>query len=167
MRNSQVLALLLAVMLFASFSIEKDAYQVYVFLAPKCPICQDYSLKLKELNDSYAADGFTFIGVFPNDHSSEEDIEAFKEKYAIPFELRKGDKSLARELGASITPEVFIVNSEKETLYSGRIDNTYFRVGGRRTNTTTNDLEEAILSIKNNQPIAVANTQAIGCIIEY
>lgn len=69
-------------------------------------------------------------------------------------------------LGASVTPEVVVFNESKEKiLYKGRIDDSYARVGKRKRVTSTSELKEVLEAIKNDQPIQVSNTTAVGCFI--
>lgn len=144
-----------------------DSISVYIFLHEECVISQYYTLPLKELHTQYANDNLQFVGVFPSFSSKKENIEAFKEKYKIPF-LLKTDyfKTKTKLLDATVTPEVVVYNEHKKSiLYRGRIDNTYFRVGKKRTVTTTSDLADALEAIANHQPIKIDKTQPIGCFI--
>ena len=140
---------------------------VYVFLMEDCPISQSYTPLLQQLHQNYAKSGFEFIGVFANASSTEETMQAFQKKYALPFPLTlDADNKIFHSLGAQITPEVFVVNkASKKILYQGRIDDTYFGLGRRRGVTTSHDLREALEAIKAGRPVAVAKTAAIGCLI--
>ena len=75
-------------------------------------------------------------------------------------------ESLARKLDASVTPEVFILNQDNQTLYSGRIDNSYFGVGKKRTITTKNELRDALTALVNGKEIPIKHAPAVGCLIE-
>lgn len=168
------LLLLLSICFFTTQELQasagpKDSITVYLFLHDACVICQNYTLRLNELHATYADENLQFVGVFPNFSSKPKQIEAFKEKYSIPFELKTDYfKSLSQKLDAKVTPEVVIYSHEKEQiLYKGRIDNTYFRVGKRRHITTSSELEDALKAIQNNQVIAVKKTEAVGCVINY
>ena len=67
---------------------------------------------------------------------------------------------------ATVTPEVVVYNESKgQLIYRGRIDDAYARVGKRKRITTTSELKNVLESIRNNQPIMVSNTRAIGCFI--
>ena len=103
----------------------------------------------------------------PSFSSKKEKIQAFKEKYKLPFILKTDYfKTKTKLLDATVTPEVVIYNEyKKEILYRGRIDNTYFRVGKKRTITTTSDLADALEAIVHHQPVKIATTQPIGCFI--
>ncbi len=139
---------------------------VYIFLSETCPICQSYTLTLKELYKKYSNKNVKFVGVFPNYYADVDSIKLFKEKYSIPFELII-DKSaeLTKRFSATITPEVFVENSEKQLLYSGRIDDSFYAIGKRRKVITSNDLDYALSVITNNEVIKSHKTQAVGCII--
>jgi peroxiredoxin len=138
---------------------------VFVFLSGSCPICQSYTLPLKALYKKYhpAAE---FVGVFPNDGVSAEDLEAFKKTYAIPFKLlTDSGHVLTKQFKATVTPEVFVVNAKQELIYSGRIDNSFYAVGKRRNVVTTHELEDALSQCTSGHEITVPKTQAVGCII--
>ena len=145
----------------------KDSVSVYIFLHDACVISQNYTLMLNELAATFSSDELSFVGVFPDFSSKPDKIEAFREKYKITFPLKTDYfKTLTQKMGATITPEVVVFDhQQEEILYKGRIDNSYFRVGKRRTVTTTSELEDALRAITNGEPVAVKETPAIGCII--
>ena len=145
----------------------KDTIIVYIFLHESCIISQYYTLPLKELHEEYANENIQFIGVFPNFFSKPDKIEQFKKKYQIPFELKTDYYHTQKEkFGATVTPEVVVYNeSEEKIIYRGRIDDAYARVGKKKRITTTSELKDVLGAIANDQPILIANTQAVGCFI--
>lgn len=145
----------------------KGDFTVYVFLTEDCKICQSYTPTLKALHQTYAPDGFEFIGIFPNASSSRESMLSFQKSYALPFPVKLdiGNK-ISRALGARLTPEVFVVdNASNRILYQGRIDNAFFKLGQRRSVITTHELQDALAALKRKQPVAVAKTEAVGCFV--
>jgi hypothetical protein len=72
---------------------------------------------------------------------------------------------LTKQFHATITPEVFVTDENKMTVYSGRVDDSYYRIGKRRKIITSTDLDDALLKIINNQKVEIAKTQAVGCLI--
>ncbi len=146
----------------------QDSITVYIFLHESCVISQYYTLPLKKLHKEYANENIQFIGLFPNFSSKPNQIEAFKEKYQIPYELKTDYFHKKKEkFEATVTPEVVVYNESKgQLIYRGRIDDAYARVGKRKRVTTTSELKNVLESIRNNQPIIVSNTQAIGCFID-
>ena len=146
---------------------EPDHFTVYVFLGEECIISQQYTLLLRQLHAAYADEQVNFIGLFPNPSSNEKKMEAFKEKYEIPFELKHDALQQKMDrFGIKVTPEVVVFSHAKEeAVYQGRIDNMFFRVGKRRTITTSSELEDVLKRIKNNELITAHRTQAVGCFI--
>lgn len=145
----------------------KDNITVYIFLHESCVISQYYTLSLKELHQKYADNTIEFIGLFPNFSSKPENIEQFKEKYQIPFDLKTDYYHTIKEkFEAMVTPEVVVYNeSAEEIIYKGRIDDAYARVGKRKRVTSTSELKDVLEALANNEPILTANTQAVGCFI--
>jgi thiol-disulfide isomerase/thioredoxin len=139
---------------------------VYVFLSETCPICQSYTLTLKDLYKKYNLQKIKFVGIFPNYYSTQKSIDEFKKKYSIPFELildKKGE--LTNRFSATITPEVFIESTDNKILYRGRIDDSFYSLGKRRTIITSTELADALSEISLKQTIKIFKTQAVGCVI--
>jgi len=165
---------LLCFLLFAwCFSINglfaQSTTKIYIFLLEDCVISQYYTLPLRELHEKYASEEIEFIGVFPNRFSKPETIDQFKKDYQISFELKYDYyQTLAKKMGATVTPEVVVYDEEKEeTIYKGRIDNTYFRVGKRRQVTTTAELADVLEALQKKTIPSTQSTIAIGCYIKY
>ena len=72
------------------------------------------------------------------------------------------------ELGKEITlNRVLLLNNEGEILYQGMMDDRIERLGSYKQQWKNNYLEQAILSISNNQEPKVKKTTPIGCSLEY
>lgn len=141
-------------------------FTVTVFMAPKCTICKYYTPALKELHAHFSGKGVAFQGVFPNAHSTLESIDAFKQEFSIPFSLVQDSADLASQFDATVTPEVVLTNAKGEVLYQGRIDNSYVRVGKRRTYTSSSELKDALKAVTSGKEVKVKSAPPIGCIIE-
>ncbi len=141
---------------------------VYVFLADTCPISQNATLVLRELAATYTPRGVQFIGIFPTPHLRPAAVALFQKQYPLPFPLRLDEhQHLTRRFRARITPEVVVVAPDGTTvLYQGRIDDSYARLGQRRTVVQHHELRETLAAILAHQPIPVARTEAVGCLIE-
>jgi len=152
---------------FALDEIKKNTASVFIFLLPDCPACQSYSLTLNQLNDQFKSYGVAFYGVFPGNYSTTGEMKDFQKNYRIRFLLLTDtEKKLVKSLGAKITPEVFVVNNAGKLCYRGRIDDWMYAVGKKKPVITTHELEDALNSVVHHQPLKVAETKAIGCIIE-
>jgi peroxiredoxin len=151
--------------LLAQKTLEKQL-KVYVFLSDECPMCQGYAPVLNQLTADYAQKGVEIIGVFPNYYSTDSSILAFKTEYAIQFKTIKDSTfTLTNRFNATITPQVFLENTEGVLLYAGQIDDTYFRAGKRRGTTSEHYLKAAIEAILANKKPTINKTKPIGCVI--
>lgn len=146
----------------------KQATEVYIFLEEDCRISQFYTTKLNHLHEQYANYKIKFTGVFPSQRTEQKDINNFKEKYKIPFNLVFDDQQiLTKKFGATITPEVVVYQPDTEKiLYKGRIDDAYFRVGKRRNVVTTNELKYVLNCISKSKPVEIGWKEAVGCFIK-
>jgi thiol-disulfide isomerase/thioredoxin len=131
-----------------------------------CKICQYYSPELIRLYEKFEQD-VEFVGLFPNPGSDKKSIAKYKSDYRIPFTLEKDlGQLLTKKLGARITPEVFILDKKNDSIiYQGRIDNSYVRVGKRRTVVTSHDLHNALKHRNNPDQIDMDNSSPVGCFI--
>ena len=125
-------------------------------------------MTLKKLYEKYASDDIIFEGIFPNESSTTLGIQRFKEKYQIPFLLKKDEEQvLSLKFGAQITPEVVVYKTkDKKILYRGRIDNAYHQIGRRRRVVTTSELKDVLDALTCGLPVLTKNRPAIGCFIE-
>lgn len=109
-----------------------------------------------------------FKGIFPNAViSNAASMDSFARVHELPFsvQLDEGQK-LTRELQATITPEVILLNHiNGRILYRGKIDNMYERVGKKRQVVTQFYLEEALKSALNSENIEIKSTEPVGCFI--
>ena len=145
-----------------------DSITVYIFLLESCQICQNQTAELNDIHQKYATSGIEFIGIFPNNEFSTQDgIDSFQTKYKLDFPLKFDPNQLiASQYQATITPEVVVVrNTDQTILYRGKIDNSYERVGIRRSVITEFYLKDALNQILENKEITVPQTIAVGCFI--
>lgn len=93
---------------------------------------------------------------------------AVNARLPLPFpDLADGSNSLARQLGATVTPQAVVVSPRGTILYSGRIDDRAVSFGRRRSSATRQDLREALEQVLAGRTPAPARTQAVGCSIEF
>ncbi|MBC7923943.1 MAG: redoxin family protein [Ferruginibacter sp.] len=149
-------------------AVRSDAsLAVYVFLATECPLSQSYTLPLNQLSQRYAASKVTFTGVFPAEDDQNKNIRDFVNRYRVAFAVRRDPQQrLTRQFGATVTPEAFLVDGQERVLYAGKIDDWAISLGRKRPVVTEKYLEEAIRAALAGRPVAVARTEAVGCLIE-
>ena len=144
-------------------------WKVWVFLAPLCPICQDYTFYLNAMHAQWEQEHpgqIEFVGWFPNPTVSEEQIAEFEDRYAVEWELARDTVGWADRLNASWTPEVFVLDSLGEVRYRGRINDFYFALGKHRNSPRNQDLQDAVEALLKGRNPVNAYTDVIGCPIE-
>jgi thiol-disulfide isomerase/thioredoxin len=140
---------------------------VIYFLSPECPLCQSYSLTIKEIEIAYSKKGFQFYAIIPGKEFTKNEVIIFKNKYklsALPF-LFDPNLALAKYTKASITPEVFVYAPSGQKVYNGRIDNWAYELSKKRTVITENDLRNVLKKLDQNVSIKPYQTKAVGCFI--
>jgi len=140
---------------------------VILFLSPECPLCQSYSLTLRNLANMYQKVGIKFYAIIPGKSFSKQEILHYQRKYKLEEIAFYTDPNfeLASFLQASITPEVTVINPKAEKLYQGRIDNWAYELSKKRKIITEHDLANVLEKLYLNQPVKPYKTKAIGCYI--
>ncbi|MEI6815743.1 MAG: redoxin domain-containing protein [Bacteroidota bacterium] len=147
--------------------IKNKKAAVFMFLSPECPICQNYSLTMNKLMDSYSSKGIAFYGIFNDRVYSKNQIDDYMHDYGMKFiPILDSEKLLKKTLNAKLTPEVFVVLADGSICYHGAIDNWYFSLGKHRTVITENYLQDILDKIINDKTPEPSQHEAIGCIIE-
>jgi hypothetical protein len=143
-------------------------WKVVVFLAPLCPICQDYTYFLNALHNEWAAAEapVEMVGVFPEGSTSQKDIEGFADTYGVTWPLQLGREGAAVDLDARWTPEVFVLDTLGRVHYRGRVNDLYVSLGKHRPKPKRHDLRDAVAALLAGQAPPDSVTQAIGCPIE-
>lgn len=146
--------------------MEPVVWRVLLFLAPLCPICQNMSFDLRQIEADFGEAPIEFIGLFPNASTTEDQIQVFKETYGLEMDMALDTANWAEALGARWTPEVFVLDASDDVVYRGRINDRYFAPGKRRPKTRKRDLDAALRSCLAGEAVKVPVTDAVGCPIE-
>ncbi|MFT3700805.1 MAG: redoxin domain-containing protein [Agriterribacter sp.] len=149
---------------FKAATLNKKLLAV-IFLSPECPLSQNYTLTLNKLYSRYKKE-VDIVGVFPGRSYTSTDYSLFRKKYNIQFLLLTDTgKETVKHLGATITPEVFLMDKKRSVLYQGAIDNWAISLGKQRNRVTENYLDDAINDHLNHKWSKVKQTKAVGCLI--
>ncbi|MEL7341656.1 MAG: redoxin domain-containing protein [Bacteroidota bacterium] len=140
---------------------------VFFFLAPECPLCENYALTIKNLREQFDPQQVSFYGIFAGETYTAEEIVQYMARFRLPVKaLRDPEYQLTEHFGASVTPEVFVVAPSGNVLYRGKIDNWIASLGKKRPVATRFYLRDAIDASLRGESIAVSKTEAVGCLIE-
>ena len=135
---------------------------VIVWLSAQCPVVKAYKDRINEIATAYQAKGIAFVGINSN---ATEDLTWVKSNktefgYNFPVLIDKGNV-LADKWGATVTPEVYYLDSKNVLLYHGAIDND--RSG---KNITDQYLKTAFDSALGGKAIVKTRANAFGCTIK-
>ena len=144
-------------------------WQVWVFLAPLCPICQDYTYYLNALHEVWEGDDAVpveLVGWFPNPSVTDEAIAEFADKYGVEWNMARDTVGWSEAVGARFTPEAVLVSPEGRVVYRGRVNDLYYALGKHRATPRSSDLALAVEQAMRGEPVVPAQTDAIGCPIQ-
>ena len=130
---------------------------VFVFLSVTCPYARLFADDVRHLDERYRDRGVLFVGVFSNRGETREDAAAFARKHALPFpSLKDTGARVADALGASVTPEAFLVDARRQVRYRGQV----------RSKMGRPYLEEALQAVLADRPVPTPRAKAFGCVID-
>jgi peroxiredoxin len=135
---------------------------VVMFIATQCPISNDYNNRMAKIYESYKGKDIAFLGINSNVQEDIEEIKEHSKKNKFNFPVLKDEGNIiADKFNASVTPEIYILDSNFEILYHGRIDDS--RKGD---NIRNDDLKTALAEILEGKEVSNKRTKAFGCTIK-
>ena len=113
---------------------------VILFVATKCPVSNNYNERMEKLAQDYKAKGINVIGINSNAAELAAEVKSHAAERNLTFPILKdaGNK-IADRLGATRTPEAYVLDANMKLVYHGRIDNSQ-KIEG----ITSNDLRDAL-----------------------
>jgi peroxiredoxin len=146
-----------------SLSDFKDSTAIVVmFIATQCPVSNAYNERMVALYNDYEPRGFAFVGINSNKQESVDEIKEHSQENKFEFPVLKDwNNVIADKFEASVTPEIYILNSNFYLLYHGRIDDSR-----RENEVKSHDLRAALDEILAGKPVSNKLTKAFGCTIK-
>ena len=142
-----------------------DGPLVVLFVGVECPLVGQYMPRIAELATEYGKRGVRLVVIDANRQDSLAEITAFGQRHKLDVPILKDPSGeVARQFGATRTPEAFVVDTAGRVRYHGRIDDQY-GVGFLRPKPTRRDLALALEDLLAEREVAVAETPAAGCFI--
>ncbi|WP_250847101.1 redoxin domain-containing protein [Aquisphaera insulae] len=137
---------------------------VLLFYSPECPISNAYSPTLAALVSDFSSQHVTWAGICVDPEMSDRDLADHARDFGLKFPVIRDPRgSLARKLGATITPEAFVIDPAGKVRYHGRIDGQFAKRGVRNANATGNELRDALVALLKGEPVAQPFVAAVGC----
>jgi peroxiredoxin len=141
---------------------------VVVFTCNGCPYALAWQDRIAQVADDYAARGVRVLAVNSNDdgRSPRDSADAMRdrvssEQWKIPY-LRDDTQEVAREYGATVTPDVFVLDAEGRLRYHGAPDADY-----DKPTEQAEWLREALDAVLSGADVGRPETEPVGCTIKW
>ena len=145
--------------------LESNQVVVVAFTCNSCPYAVDAEDRLIALHKKYAEKNVSLVAI--NVNKVEEDLlPAMKQRsdekgFEFPY-LFDITQRIARDFGAMVTPECYVLDAKRRVRYMGSIDDS---PDGRQI--TKKYLESAVDAVLAGEDPEVRETVPIGCRVRY
>lgn len=140
-----------------------------VFTCNACPYVKAWEERIADLGNAYSKKGIGVIAINANDPDrvAADGFEQMKQKaktrgMSFPYVVDETSK-VAKEFGATRTPEVFLFDAKGQLVYHGAVDDNVKDASA----VTEKYLEDALDAVLAGEKVQVAETKAIGCTIKW
>jgi peroxiredoxin len=133
-----------------------------------CPYVQAWEGRMIEIQRDYHDSGVRVVAISSNDaeHYPEDSFEEMKaraQRQGFNFDyLYDEDQSIARALGSSRTPEVFLFDRDRRLVYHGAIDDSRDERA-----VTQHYLRDALDALLAGEQAPVTETPPVGCTVKW
>jgi len=138
---------------------------VVVFTCNHCPVAVAYEDRLIALQKDYKSKGVQVVAICVNDRDGDRlpgmKKRAKEKKFNFPYIYDKTQES-ARQCGATCTPHVFLLGSERTVKYQGAIDDN-----NNAEKVEKHFLRDAIDAVLAGEKVAEPVTRQRGCSIKW
>ena len=140
---------------------------VYIFLAPECPLSENYTLTINQLQAQFVDSGLQFYAVISGKLYDSVAIRDYANRFPLTLPLLVDTGYyFSTQFKASTTPEVVLFNAQKEKVYQGAIDDWATELTQLKASATHYYLMDAMNAVLKNEKIKISKTNAVGCYIE-
>ena len=137
-----------------------------IFIATRCPYSNAFTHVMASLAHEYESRGVAFIGINANSTEPVTEVAEHARAHGLDFLVLKDEgNKVADELGASVTPEVFLLDSTWTLRYHGALGNSH-QPTNNPSKTTDDEIRPALEDVLNGKPAQVTETKAFGCSIK-
>jgi peroxiredoxin len=143
-------------------SLEGKNGTVLLFIAVQCPVSNAYNERMEKLAQDYKAKGINVIGINSNVSEDAGAVKSHAAENKLTFVILKDPANkIADRLGATKTPEAYLLDANNKLLYHGRIDNSKDPAG-----VNASELRDAIDLTLSGKPVEKTTATAFGCTIK-
>ena len=139
---------------------------VIFFINTDCPIANTLQPEIKRIIERFPGGAIKFYSAYPDAAVTAEKAAVHGKKFSIPTPLvLDPSQELAKRFGVTVTPEVLVLGAGNQTIYRGRINDLYRKIGQREPAPTSNDLRDTLDAISRGETPEPRTTAAIGCFL--
>jgi peroxiredoxin len=155
--------------LYSNYTHADRSALLIVITCNHCPYARAYWKRIIKLANRYEEDNLAIIAINPNDakqypDDSFDNMKKMMEELGNPFlYLHDETQEVAKKLGATRTPEVFLFNSKRELAYQGAIDDSWDNAMA----VTRVFLEDAIEAALDGLEVDFPRITAVGCSVKW
>ncbi len=137
-----------------------------IFIATKCPYSNAFNEVMAKLAREYEVKGVSFVGINSNKTEPAAEVAGHARGNNFGFPVLKDEGNvIADRLGATVTPEVFLLDSSWTVRYHGALGNSASPTT-KAAEATDAEIRPAIDALLTGGPVARAETKAFGCTIK-
>lgn len=137
-----------------------------IFLATQCPFSNAFNHVMADLAREYAGRGVAVVGINANTTEPAAQVAEHARTHNLGFPVLKDDGNvIADRLGASVTPEVFLLDDGWTLRYHGALGNSAHPTT-KPEEASDGEVRPALEAVLADQTVARAETKAFGCTIK-
>ncbi len=137
-----------------------------IFIATRCPYSNAFNQVMAKLAHEYGERGVAFVGINANKTEPAAEVAEHARTHGLGFTVLKDEGNvIADRLGARVTPEVFLMDSNWTLLYHGALGNSHDPTT-KPEQASDAEVRPALESVLAAQAVAQTETKAFGCTIK-
>ncbi|WP_165071533.1 redoxin domain-containing protein [Paludisphaera rhizosphaerae] len=137
---------------------------VLVFYSTECPIANAVWPTLNKLCEDYPTPRVKWFAVCVDPDTSLDELATHAKEFGLKGTVavdRTGRQ--ARRLGATVTPEAFVVDGRGRLRYQGRIDDQFAARGIRNASPGEGNLRPALTAVLSGAEVKTPSSKPVGC----
>ena len=134
-----------------------------VFLSSRCEYTDRALDAIITIHNEYRLQDFLFVGVCPNEEETGDELREYAQNNGVIFPLyRDPSGKTAKDFGATITPGVFILDSEGVIQYHGGVS----QIDQSGIEIWKNQLTSAVVSVLQGKAVNTSSSKILGTKID-
>lgn len=139
---------------------------VLLFAMTDCPVANSYAPEVNRIVAKYSAKGVHFFVVYVDPGISVQAAKVHAHEYGFQCTaLLDPQRTLAKRVGATVSPQAIVIGPKGAIVYRGRIDDRVVAYGKHQPAPKRQDLRLTLDAVLSGQKPPLAHTPCVGCVI--